>query len=176
MRGCGMSMKKRSPRGTSSRKGPDRDECLAMSRLCLSMNLRRTERLVTRHYDSYLEPAGVTAVQLPMLAIIASAPQPSFRVLTEQLGLDRSTLSRNLGLLERIGYVDIGPSSGPKPGLISLTAKGQDVLSRAHVQWKRAHRALMKELDEDSLTDGMTFLKRLRQEARRAAIARGPSD
>jgi DNA-binding MarR family transcriptional regulator len=147
-----------------------------MSKLCLSMNLRRTERLVTRHYDSYLEPAGVSAVQLPMLATIAAAPQPTFRMLTEQLGLDRSTLSRNLALLERIGYVDVGPSSGPKPGLISLTAKGRQVLSRAHVQWKNAHRALMEELDEASLQDGMMFLKRLRQEARRAAIARGPSD
>jgi DNA-binding MarR family transcriptional regulator len=171
-----MGMKKRSPRDTNSRRGPDRDECLAMSKLCLSMNLRRTERLVTRHYDSYLEPAGVTAVQLPMLAIIASAPQPSFRVLTEQLGLDRSTLSRNLALLQRIGYVDIGPSSGPKPGLISLTAKGSDVLRHAHAQWKKAHSALMEELEESSLQRGMTFLKRLRQEARRAAIARGPSD
>lgn len=147
-----------------------------MSKLCLSMNLRRTERLVTRHYDAYLAPAGVTAVQLPMLATIASAAQPSFRMLTEQLGLDRSTLSRNLALLERIGYVDIGPSSGPKPGLISLTAKGRDVLRRAHVQWKHAHQALMEEMDDRSLTQGMKFLRRLRQEARRAAIARGPSD
>jgi len=171
-----MSMTKRRPRDTSSRKGPDRDECLAMSKLCLSMNLRRTERLVTRHYDSYLEPAGVTAVQLPILATIASASQPSFRLLTEQLGLDRSTLSRNLALLQRIGYVDIGPSSGPKPGLISLTTKGRHVLRRAHEQWKEAHRALMEELEESSLRGGMMFLKRLRQEARRAAIARGPSD
>jgi DNA-binding MarR family transcriptional regulator len=171
-----MSTKKRPPRDADDSTSPDRDECLAMSKLCLSMNLRRTERLVTRHYDFYLEPAGVTAVQLPILAIIASATQPSFRVLTEQLGLDRSTLSRNLGLLERIGYVDIGPSSGPKPGLISLTAKGQTVLNRAHVEWKKAHRALMEELEESALTGGMLFLKRLRQEARRAATARGPSN
>jgi DNA-binding MarR family transcriptional regulator len=162
-------MKKRTPSDKSAprtRKGPDRDECLTMARLCLSANLRRTERLVTRHYDSWLAGAGVTAVQLPMLAIISSADEPTFRVLTEQTGLERSTLSRNLALLQRIGYVELGPSSGPKPGLISLTAKGRDALRRAHVQWNRAHGELMEALDEESLASGMQFLRNLRRGAR----------
>lgn len=158
-------MKKSAPRGTPP---PSRDECLHMARHCLSANLRRTERLVTRHYDSYLEPAGVTAVQLPMLAMIATADEPTFRLLTEQLELDRSTLSRNLALLQRIGFVDIGPPSGPKPGLIQLTRKGVTVLRAAHVQWKRAHRELMKMLDAEAVTIGMGFLKTLRGGARTA--------
>src|SRR5687767_856685 len=101
-------MKKRTPRTPS----PNRDECLNMSRLCASANLRKTERLITRHYDSYLERAGVTAVQLPMLAMIHSAPGPTFRLLTEQLELDRSTLSRNLALLKRLGLIEIGAPLG----------------------------------------------------------------
>ena len=103
-------MKRRAPR-EKSRAGKatvDREDCLAMARLCLSASLRRTERLVTRHYDSYLADAGVTAVQLPMLATIAAVPEPTFRLLTEQLDVDRSALSRNLALLERIGYFFIG--------------------------------------------------------------------
>ena len=145
---------------------PDRDECLAMARLCLSANLRRTERLITRHYDSYLEPVGVTAVQLPMLAMIATAASPTFRLLTEQLELDRSTLSRNLALLQRLGYIEIGAPLGPKPGPIKLTRKGRNVLRDAHEQWQLAHRALLKLLDDDSYSAGMTFLKRLRGNAR----------
>lgn len=151
---------------------PNRDECVAMARQCMSASLRRTERLVTRHYDAYLEKAGVTAVQLPMLAMIAAAPEPTFRLLTDQLELDRSTLSRNLGLLARLGFVEIGPSSGPKPGLISLTRKGRDVLRRAHVQWLRAHEDLMALLDAEAVSEGMTFLKQLRGGARKAHEAR----
>jgi DNA-binding MarR family transcriptional regulator len=143
-----------------------------MARQCLSASLRRTERLVTRHYDAYLEQAGVTAVQLPMLAMIAAAPEPTFRLLTDQLELDRSTLSRNLGLLARLGLVEIGPSSGPKPGLISLTRKGRDTLRRAHVQWLRAHHELMELLDADEVTEGMLFLKELRGNARKTQAAR----
>ena len=146
-----------------------------MARLCLSASLRRTERLVTRHYDSYLTDAGVTAVQLPMLATIAAAPEPTFRLLTEQLDVDRSTLSRNLALLERMGYVSIGAPSGPKPGPIGLTPKGREALRRAYERWKVAHADLMAGLDEETVSAGMAFLKRLREETRRAANARGPS-
>ena len=157
-------MTKRTPQAQS----PNPDECLFMARQCLSANLRRTERLITRHYDSYLEASGVTAVQLPMLAMIRTAPEPTFRLLTEQLELDRSTLSRNLALLQRIGYIEIGPSAGPKPGLIKLTAKGRKVLRAAHEQWQRAHRDLVKLLDGDEFMGGLTFLKHLRGSARTA--------
>lgn len=157
-------MKKRTPRPAS----PDRDECLNMARLCASANLRRTERLITRHYDSYLERAGVTAVQLPMLAMIHSAPEATFRLLTEQLELDRSTLSRNLRLLQSLGLIDIGAPIGPKPGPIHLTTKGRKVLRAAHTQWKRAHSDLMKVFGSEKYTDGLSFLKQLRRSARGA--------
>lgn len=143
-----------------------RDECLEMARLCLSASLRKTERIITRHYDSYLEAAGVTAVQLPILALIESAPDASFRLISEQFELDRSTLSRNLGLLEENGLLKIGPSSGPKPGVIALTAKGRRVLARGYVRWTEAHRELEKAITSNGVTSGLTFLKTLRRGAR----------
>lgn len=146
----------------------DPEACMFMARSCLSMNLRKTERVVTRHYDSYLGSAGITAVQLPMIAIIASAEEPSFRLLSEQLDLDRSTLSRNLALLREKGIVKIGPSSGPKPGLISLTAKGRNTLRKASERWHEAHRELQKALSEKTMTEGVAFLKVLRRGARGA--------
>jgi DNA-binding MarR family transcriptional regulator len=155
----------------SQREEPGRDECLRMNRLCLSANLRKTERLITRHYDAYLADAGVTAVQLPILATIASAEEPTFRLLSRELGLDRSTLSRNLALLERVGFVDIGPSSGPKPGLISLTRKGRDTLRRAHKRWNEAHSLLEQMLTNSEIEDGLGFLKTLRRGARAASDA-----
>ena len=148
------------------RQEPGPDECRGMSRLCLSTNLRRTERLVTRHYDAYLAKAGVTAVQLPILALIAIGSEPSFRLLASELDLDRSTLSRNLSLLERDGLVEVGPSSGPKPGLISLTRKGRTALQRGYRQWTEAHRELEKILTGDSLAAGLEFLKSLRRGVR----------
>jgi len=139
-----------------------------MSRFCLSANLRRTERLVTRHYDAYLEEAGVSAVQLPILGIVALADEPSFRLLADELELDRSTLSRNLSVLERNGLLTIGQSSGPKPGKIALTANGRSTLRRAHALWRDAHRALEKALSGMELSAGLAFLRNLRRGVRTA--------
>ena len=140
-----------------------------MNRTCLSANLRKTERLITRHYDSYLADAGVTAVQLPILATIASVDEPTFRLLSAELALDRSTLSRNLALLERNGLVDIGPSSGPKPGHLALTRKGREALKRGHKRWIAAHAQLERVLSGGQIDEGLSFLKTLRRGARAAA-------
>lgn len=151
------------------RKGiPSYEECRAMWGLCLSANLRRTERLVTRHYDAYLEQTGVSAVQLPILGIVAVADEPSFRLLADELELDRSTLSRNLSVLQRGGMLTIGASSGPKPGKIALTTKGRATLRRAHALWTEAHRALENALSGQELSTGLTFLRSLRRGARPA--------
>jgi DNA-binding MarR family transcriptional regulator len=140
-----------------------------MSRLCLSASLRKTERLVTRHYDSYLAHSGVTAVQLPMLATISAMEEPTFRTLSEQLDLDRSTLSRNLALLGEKRLVSIGPSSGPKPGHISLTSKGRNALRDAYAQWTEAHRELENALSASStVSDTLQTLKSLRRAVRGA--------
>lgn len=155
---------------------PGRDECRRMNRLCLSANLRKTERLITRHYDAYLADAGITAVQLPILATIALAEEPTFRLLSRELDLDRSTLSRNLALLERVGLVAIGPSSGPKPGLISLTGKGRETLRRGHEAWNEAHEQLERVLTGGEIEEGLSFLKTLRRSARKVANGNAAAD
>jgi len=148
---------------------PTPEDCLTMSRQCLSHNLRKTERVITRHYDSYLAPAGVTAVQLPILAIVATLESPSARAISNELDLDRSTLSRNLAVLERDGLLDLGTSSGPKPGVIKLTKKGRETLRRAHPRWRKAHDAVQKALAGGELTAVLQALKQLRRKARAAA-------
>jgi len=144
-----------------------------MSRLCISANLRKTERIITRHYDAYLAESGISAVQLPILAIIAAADEPTFRLLAEQLDLDRSTLSRNLALLAGRRLVKIAPSSGPKPGRLSLTAKGTAALRDAHRRWTEAQHALEKVFSGESLIEMVGKLKALRRAARGGAKSDG---
>jgi DNA-binding MarR family transcriptional regulator len=150
---------------TQSVREPAREDCVAMSRFCLSMNLRKAERIVTRHYDAHLAAAGVTAVQLPMLAAITVLRDPSFRSLAEELELDRSTLSRNLALLAERGLVRIDSASGPRAGAIGLTRKGRDTLGRAHNRWLEAHRELEQSLSPQELRKGLAFLGNLREVA-----------
>jgi DNA-binding MarR family transcriptional regulator len=151
---------------STPRVDPGPDECIRMGRLCLSASLRRTERIVTRHYDSYLEDAGVTAVQFPMLANIAANEEPTFRSMAEQLDVDRSTLSRNLALLGEKGLVSIGPSSGPKPGRIALTTRGRTALRKAYARWNEAHQELETALSAEGVANALEVLKTLQRVAR----------
>jgi DNA-binding MarR family transcriptional regulator len=96
-------------------------------------------RVIARHYDAYLAESGLTAVQLPILACVAAAEEPTFRLLAEQLDLDRSTLSRKLTLLRARRLIDA--PSGLKPSLIGLTAKGKEALRHAHDRWREAQAA-----------------------------------
>jgi DNA-binding MarR family transcriptional regulator len=155
-------------KNTKQPSSPGAEECLAMGTLCLSSNLRRTERLVTRVYDEYLLEVGISAVHLPILAHVAMMEAPTVRTLTEELELERSTLSRNLALLRRRGLIELGSSSGPKPGLITLTAKGRTALRRGHEQWLKAHEALRDNVDDEAASRGLQFLKQLRSAARAA--------
>jgi DNA-binding MarR family transcriptional regulator len=153
---------------------PTAGECISMRRLCLSLNLRRTERTVTRHYDEYLAPTGLTAAQFPILAVIATLETPTFRLLAEELDLERSTLSRNLALLESKGLVAIEPSSGRRAGRLSLTRKGLVALRRAYDCWREAHEALGRVLPAEAIAEGLQFLKTLRRQVR-AAHSQGTS-
>lgn len=121
---------------------------------------------MTRHYDAYLAESGLTAVQLPILAAIAAAEEPTFRSLAEDLGLDRSTLSRNLALLRGRRLVKIDAPSGPKPGLIALTAGGKEALRDAHGRWCEAQAALADAVSRRTFDEAVRVLKVLRRAMR----------
>jgi DNA-binding MarR family transcriptional regulator len=70
-------------------------ECLA----CSCFAARRTARTITQHYEQHMKPTGITATQFTLLVMLALAgPQPLSR-LAGQLGVERTTLTRNLRLL-----------------------------------------------------------------------------
>ena len=74
---------------------------LEESPLCLCDTLRMTARAVTQVYDDALRPLGLRVTQFSLLARAAAmGPVESWR-LSEALGLDKTTFSRNLRPLER---------------------------------------------------------------------------
>jgi hypothetical protein len=68
------------------------DEC----RACVCFAVRKAARAVTQHYDRALRPYGLRAPQFNLLAMLAqTGPLPMVK-LAEWLGLDRTSLTRNL--------------------------------------------------------------------------------
>src|SRR5215468_6052077 len=70
---------------------------------CACFNLRKTTRAITQFYNAILQPSGLLATQFTLLAILARDHPTPISALADALGMDRTTLSRNLKPLQRDG-------------------------------------------------------------------------
>jgi len=111
---------------------------------CTCLRARRAARQLSRLYDGALEPAGITANQLGLLAKLLAARRRgltslSLGELAERVGMHYSTLNRDLKPLKRGGFVRDGRDEGDRRiRTISITNKGRAKLAEAIPAWRRA--------------------------------------
>src|SRR5688500_1332199 len=72
---------------------------------CVCFNLRWAARAVTQFYDGELRRHGIRPTQGTILAALNAREAWSMAELSEALGLERTTLVRNLQPLQRDGFV-----------------------------------------------------------------------
>jgi len=117
-------------------------------RSCACHKVRMAARAVTRSYDEMLRPTDLRATQVALLVAVASGEASSIAALAQVLGMDRSTLTRNLGPLESEGLVAIGAEGWRRSRSLEITKKGRARLSEALPLWKRAQDLLKRKLGE----------------------------
>ena len=94
--------------------------------------------------------SGLTIAQFGLMAQIAAASDDTLGALAERLGLDQSSLSRNLHALERDGLVEIAVVEGDlRKRAVWLTEKGARRLERAVPVWRSGHTALAELLEPE---------------------------
>ena len=107
-------------------------------------------RRITRHYDRALAPAGLSTNEYSILARLGRlGPLPLGRLATA-LGVDRTTLSRELAPLEREGLVDAttDPADGRRR-VICVSKAGRARVKQAFPLWERAQATLAEEFGAD---------------------------
>jgi DNA-binding MarR family transcriptional regulator len=114
----------------------------AMLERCLFQRTRTAARTVTRFYDDELRPTGLRATQANVLANIAARGELSISALSDELGMDRTTLTRNLRPLEQRGLVALSPEARHRTRLVRLTPTGFAALGEIAQCWERAQTAL----------------------------------
>jgi DNA-binding MarR family transcriptional regulator len=107
-------------------------------RTCACSSLRHASRAVTQHYERHFRGSGLRATQFTILATLAQTGPLSISELSDQLGLDRTTLSRNLRLIEDKGWIAPLGHDDQRVRKMALTPKGMKKASVALVFWKRA--------------------------------------
>ncbi len=115
-------------------------------RNCACFNLRKATRAVTQLYDESLRPAHLRATQFSLLTVLEQAGTVSMTRLAELAVMDRTTLTRNLELLERERLVRIRPGTDARVREVSLTPTGRDRLMAALPYWERAQAHVTRRL------------------------------
>jgi DNA-binding MarR family transcriptional regulator len=119
---------------------------------CAGVNLRLAERRVTHFLEGRMRASGLSLAQLGLLAHIAAAKDDAVTSLAERMGLDQSTLSRNLRGLEEMGLVEIVVAEQDlRRRAIWLAEAGARRLEAAVTAWRAAHAALSKRLPVDAI-------------------------
>ena len=131
---------------------------------CACHKVRTAARAVTRTYDEALRPVGLRATQLAVLVAVAMDKAISINALAELMGMDRTTLTRNLRPLEKEGLVTRGNEGWRRSRALEVTKKGRSRLRQALPLWSGAQQALKKKLGNrnwDLVRDGLDYLIRV---------------
>lgn len=115
---------------------------------CACHKVRMAARAVTRAYDDALRSAGLRATQFAVLAAVGIDGAMSITALARLMGMDRSTLTRNLRPLERAGLIAVGLEGWRRSRTLEITRKGRSQLRTALPLWERAQQALRAKLGD----------------------------
>jgi DNA-binding MarR family transcriptional regulator len=120
----------------------------AVVQTCAGLNIRLAERRITRFLEARMQEAGLSLAQFGLMIQIAAAGDDTIGALAARLGLDQSTLSRNLRALEGDGLVEIAiVEKDLRRRAVWLTEQGARKLEAALPLWRRAHAELSALLD-----------------------------
>ena len=115
---------------------------------CVCFNLRWVTRAVTQFYDAEMRRHGIRPTQGTILASLKTKDSWNMAELSDWLGMERTTLVRNLRPLERDGLVRVvGGGRGNRVEL-QITAKGRKQMEKLTPAWKSAQSAAVKTLGE----------------------------
>jgi DNA-binding MarR family transcriptional regulator len=128
---------------------------------CMVNNSRMAARAITRRYDAYLRPYGLTSTQLSLLGGLREMSGATVSEIAEARGFDRTTLTRNLDRLEAMGLVTSRHSARGNGRIASVTDKGEALVEEVLPLWRQAQSEIAAELSRDTFELSLNVLKRL---------------
>jgi DNA-binding MarR family transcriptional regulator len=105
---------------------------------CTCFNIRRISRVITQFFDAQGGRRSLRPTQTPILRALQAKEGWSMAELSEWLGMERTTLLRNLRPLQRDGLVRA--KGGGRGGHVKLeiTEKGRTTVAKMLPAWRSA--------------------------------------
>ena len=127
---------------------------------CVCFNLRWITRAVTQFFDAEMRRHGIRPTQATILSSLNGKETWTMAELSDWLGMERTTLVRNLGPLQRDGFVQIGGGGRGNLVELSITSKGRKQLERLAPAWRAAQSAVVETLGESRWSNVLTDLEK----------------
>lgn len=105
--------------------------------VCTCFRMRKLARLMSQRYDQALAPAGINLNQYSILRRTGGQGRPLGEIARE-LGMDRSTLSRDLKPLIESNWIESVPGLDARQRRLRITDEGRRVIERAQPLWRQA--------------------------------------
>jgi DNA-binding MarR family transcriptional regulator len=139
---------------------------------CACATVRRAARLVTQLYDEELRP-HIEVPQFALLSALERHPDCTQSALARGAGFDKTTISRNLALMRRKGWIEDVQSDDPRDHPVRITAAGRELLRTAKPGWSRAQKRLSAAMAPDEWAKMWVALDRLTNAAVKAREKKG---
>jgi DNA-binding MarR family transcriptional regulator len=120
-----------------------RTDAARLIEICPAANSRLVARRITQFFEREMAETGLSVAQLGLMAQIAAASDDTLGALAARMGLEQSTLSRNLQTLESAGLVEVANVEGDlRRRAAWLTDAGAARLEAAIPVWRKAQAKL----------------------------------
>jgi DNA-binding MarR family transcriptional regulator len=116
---------------------------------CFCLASRQAARRITRLYDSRMQPSGIRATQFTILSQLMLRGEMPIGKLAAILGMERTTLTRNLSLLEQQKWISSKAGDDPRSRMVAITAQGRGMVRRGFPYWSKAQAQVGKMLGAD---------------------------
>jgi DNA-binding MarR family transcriptional regulator len=124
------------------------DEGAAYQACCVAFNLRKSSQVVSRIYTKEMHDAPVRGPLFALMMMIYRRGPASITVLAKEVGLDRTTLTRNLKPLVQRGLIHI-EQLGANRKQVSLLPEGESALRASLECWRKAQEKVVNQLGEE---------------------------
>ena len=141
--------------------------------MCALATARQTARVLTQLYDGHLAEAQIEAAQFALLMTIDAMAGKSQAELGRMIGMEKTTLSRNLKLLRAKGWISFATVTDRRERRISLTKEGRARLDQAKPAWRRAQATLRSQMSAsewEGMFDAMQSVMRAVRKAMDAGM------
>ncbi len=117
---------------------------------CICISTRKAANALTNLYDEALEKSGIKVTQYSLLKVIDRSSEITINELSKQTKLNRTTLTRNLAVLESDELIElISDPEDLRKSIVRLTKSGERALKKAQTSWEEVQKKAKKVLGKD---------------------------